>query len=162
LLPSFAPLMPPSTLPPSELSDADEQGDFLHLRGRARSINLSFAVSWRSDSNATTSNLAGPGRPLGRLLSAVGRRLEVVVDRTAARLGLGFDGIARRLFMKLRAPHVRCRGWPNFAKTPVVDLAMELGSGTCAGCDQRYMSTLGRLNNDEIKDLLLRLVPSIE
>jgi hypothetical protein len=154
--------MPPSTPPPSEPTDADGQGDFLHMRGRAGSINFSFAGSWRSDSNATTSNLAGPGRPLGRLLSAAGRRLEVVVDRTAARLGLGFEGIARRLFMKLRAPHARCEEWPDFAKTPVVELAIEIGSGSCARCNQRYMSALGYMNNDEIRELLLRLVPSIE
>jgi hypothetical protein len=154
--------MPPSTSPPSEATDAYEQEDFLHMRGRTGSINFSFAGSLRSDSNATMSNLAGPGRVLGLLFSAAGRRLEVVVDRTAARLGLGFEGIARRLFMQLRAPHARCRAWPDFAKTPVVELAIELGSGSCAGCSQRYMSVLGRSNNGEIEELLLRLVPSIE
>jgi hypothetical protein len=134
---------------------------FFTYGGWARPISFSFAGSLRSDSNATMSNLAGPGRALGLMFSAAGRRLEVVVDRTAARLGFGFEGIARRLFMKLRAPHVRCGGWPDFARVPVVELAIELGSGSCAGCNQRFMIALGGMDNQEIKDLL-RLVPSIE
>jgi hypothetical protein len=76
-----------------------------------------------------------PGRPLGQLLSAAGRRLESVVDRTAARAGLGFEGIARRLLMKLRAPHARCRSWSDFAKTPVVH-------GACCRVGQRDLSWL--------------------
>jgi hypothetical protein len=118
--------------------------------------------SWASDSNATMSGLAGPGRPLGQLLSAAGRGLETVIDRAAARAGWGFEGIARRLLMKLRAPHSRCRAWPEFAKTPVVELAIELGSGRCAGCDQKYMRAVGGANDREVGELLLRLVPSIE
>jgi hypothetical protein len=126
-------------------------------------MNLSFVASWGSDSNETVSNLPGPGRPLGQLFSAAGRRLEAVVDRTAARAGLGFEGIARRLLMTLRAPHARCRAWPEFVKTPVVELAIELGSGRCDGCNQKYMmSTLGSTNSHEVEELLLRLIPSIE
>jgi hypothetical protein len=108
------------------------------------------------------SGLAGPGRPLGQLLSAAGRGLEVVIDRAAARAGWGFEGIARRLLLKLRAPHSRCRARPGFAKMPVVDLAIELGSGRCAGCDEKYMPTVGGANDREVGELLLRLVPSIE
>jgi hypothetical protein len=162
VLPSSAPLMPPSTPPLSESTDDNGQGDFLHMRGRAGSISFSIAGSWRSNSNATMSNLAGPGRVLGLLFSSAGRRLEVAVDRTAARLGLGFEGIAQRLFMKLRAPHARCGAWPDFAKTPVLELAIELGSGSCDGCRQRYMSVWGRTSNGEIERLLLGLVPSLE
>jgi hypothetical protein len=84
------------------------------------------------------------------------------VDRTAARVGVGYEGIARRLLMRLRAPHTRCRAWPEFAKTPVVDLAIELGSGSCTGCKQRYMHALGGTIDAELGELLMRLVPSIE
>jgi hypothetical protein len=84
------------------------------------------------------------------------------VERTAARLGFGFEGIARRLFMKLRAPHSRCRAWPEFAKIPVVDLAIELGSGHCAGCGQKYMKAVGATHDREVEDLLFRLASSIE
>jgi hypothetical protein len=101
---------------------------------------------------------------MGQLFSAAGRRLDVVVDRAASRLGLSFEGIARRLLMKLRSPHSRCRAWPEFSKTPVIELAIELGSGTCAGCNQKYMRALGTTNDPdrEVENLLLRLVPSIE
>jgi hypothetical protein len=147
------------SLPPSQAADP---GSSLHIRRKVGSINLSFIGSWGSDSNETTSNLPGPGRPLGQLLSAAGRRLEAVVDRTAARAGFGFEGVARRLFVKLGANHSRCRAWSEFAKTPVVELAIELGSGHCAGCHQRYMTALSGSDSHEIEELLLRLVPSIE
>jgi hypothetical protein len=124
----------------------------------------SVVGSLASDSNATASNIAGPGRVLGQFLSAAGRRLDVVVDRAASRVGLGFEGIARRLLMKLRSPHSHCRAWPEFSRTPVIELAFELGTGTCAGCDQKYMRALGTINDPdrEVGNLLLRLVPSIE
>jgi hypothetical protein len=154
--------MPPPTPPPAEATSSDKAGASLYLRTRVGSIPFSFAGSWDSDSNETMSNLPGPGRPLGQLLSAAGRRLEAVVDRTVARVGLGFEGVARRLLMKLRASHSRCRAWPEFSKTPVVELAIELGSGRCTGCDQRYMSALGGRHDSEIEELLLRIVPSIE
>jgi hypothetical protein len=154
--------MASSTPPPSEAADAYGKEDSLHIPDRAGSVNFSVAGSWRSESNATMVNPTGPGRALGPLLSAAGRRLEMVVDRTAARLGLGFEGIARRLLMKLRAAHARCGAWSDLAKTPVVELAIELGCGSCARCNQRYLSALGRMNTGEIKELLLRLVPSLE
>jgi hypothetical protein len=122
----------------------------------------SVKVSLAGDSNETMSNLPGPGLVLGQLFSAAGRRLDVVVDRAASRLGLGFEGLARRLLMKLRSPHSRCQAWPDFSKTPVFDLAIELGTGTCAGCNQRYMRLLGGTYDREVENLLLRLVPSIE
>jgi hypothetical protein len=155
-------LMLPS---PQLLSDATTNanpGAFLHLQGRVGSIDISFDGSWGSDSNDTASNLPGPGRPLGQLLSAAGRRLEAAVDRTAARAGLGFEGIARRLLMKLRAPHAGCHGWPDFVKTPIVELAVKLGHERCAGCNERYMSALSSTSNREVEELFLRLLPSIE
>jgi hypothetical protein len=122
----------------------------------------SVIVSLAGDSNETMSNLPGPGLVMGQLFSAAGRRLDVVVDRAASRLGLSFEGIARRLLMKLRSPHSRCRAWPEFSKTPVIELAIELGTETCAGCNQRYMRPLGGTYDREVETLLLRLVPSIE
>jgi hypothetical protein len=124
----------------------------------------SVKVSLAGDSNETMSNLPGPGLVLGQLFSAAGRRLDVVVDRAASRLGLSFEGIARRLLMKLRSPHSRCQAWPEFSKTPVIELAIELGTGTCVGCKQKYMHVLGTTNDPdrELESLLLRLVPSIE
>jgi hypothetical protein len=148
------------TLPPSEPTSADDSSSVPQVVVRAGS--RIFFGSFESDSNATASNLAGPGRVLGQLFSTAGRRLDAVVERTAARLGLGFEGIARRLFMKLRAPHVGCRAWPEFAKTPVVELAIKLGSERCTGCDQRYMKAVGGTHNREVEGLLLRLVSSIE
>jgi hypothetical protein len=66
--------------------------------------------------------------------------------------------------MKMRSPHSRCRAWPEFSKTPIIELAIELGTGTCAGCNQKYMRALGTTNDPdrEFENLLLRLVPSIE
>jgi hypothetical protein len=156
--------MPPRTLPPSEATDADSIAASRHIRLQRRigSVMQSVVTSIASDSNATMSNLAGPGRVLGQLLSAAGRRLDVVVDRAASRVGLSYEGIARRLFMKIRSPHSRCRAWPEFSKTPVIELAIELGTGTCAGCNQRYMRPLGGTYDREIENLLPRLVPSIE
>jgi hypothetical protein len=127
----------------------------------SRSLNQVFSARF-SDSNATTSFLPGPGYVLGRLFSAGGRRLETVVDRTAARVGLGFEGIARRLLMKLRARHSRCQPWPDFAKTPVVELAVELGNSCCGRCEDRYTSFLDSKGDTEIEDLLRRLISSIE
>jgi hypothetical protein len=154
--------MPPPTLPPSKAIDANEPGYSLYTRRTFESTNLSFVGSWPSESNATMVDLSGPRRPLRQLLSDVGRRIEAAVDRTAARAGLDFEGIARRLLMKLRAPHSRCRAWPEFAGTPVVELTIELGSGRCTGCNQRYMGALGGSINQEVKELLFRLVPSVE
>jgi hypothetical protein len=125
------------------------------------SLDLTFSARF-TDSNATTSHLPGPGYILGRLLSASGRRLETVIDRTAARVGFGFEGLARRLLMKLRARHSRCKSWPDFAKTSVVQLAVELGNGCCDECKDRYTSFLDSKSDTDIEDLLLRLIPSIE
>jgi hypothetical protein len=157
--------MPPSTLAASEASEAtgaDGAGSSLYVRRRVGSVVLRFAASWGSHSNETASNLPGPERALGQLLSAAGRRLEAVVDRTAARAGLSFEGIARRLLMQLRGAHSRCRAWPEFSKTPVVELAIELGGGRCAGCNKKYISTLSANSDSGIQQLLLRMVPSIE
>jgi hypothetical protein len=160
---AFAPrIMPPLPLAVSETANSNEPGSILHIRRRVGSMHLSFDVSWESDSNETASNLPGPGRPLGQLLSTAGRRLEAVVERTVARAGLGFEGIARRLLMKLRAPHAHCHVWPEFARRPVVELAMQLASGRCDGCNQRYTSGLSDSDAMKIGDLILRLVPSIE
>jgi hypothetical protein len=154
--------MPSPALPPSTATDTGEPESSLYIRRRIGSFVFSVRGSRTSDSNATMSGLAGPGRPMGQLLSAAGRSLETVIDRAAARAGWGFEGIARRLLLKLRAPHSRCRAWPGFAKTPVVGLAIELGSGRCAGCDQKYMRAVGGANDREVGELLLRLVPYIE
>jgi hypothetical protein len=43
-----------------------------------------------------------------------------------------------------------------------MELAVELGSGICPGCDQQYMSASGRTNNNEVEELVMRLVASIE
>jgi hypothetical protein len=127
-----------------------------------RDGSRSFVGSFGSDSNATTSNLPGPGRVLGLLFSAAGRRLEAVVERTAARAGWSFEGVARRLFMKLQTQHLHCAAWSEFARMPVVDLAIELGTGRCTGCNQKYMSDWYGTYDREMEDLLLRLVSSIE
>jgi hypothetical protein len=151
--------MQPPAPPLPEVLDTDGTATLPHIRLRVGSH--SFVGSWGSDSNDTASNLPGPGRALGQLLSAAGRRLEAVVDRTAARAGLDFEGIARRLLMKLCAPHSLCPDWSRFPKTPVVDLAIELGSERCTGCNQSYISALSPIDNRDLKDLL-RLVSSIE
>jgi hypothetical protein len=165
--------MPPSTPPPSQDTDANERESSLYIRRRLGSITYSLAGSFQSDSDETASNLPGPGRPLGQLLFAAGRRLEVVVDRTAplaglgfkgiaARFGLGYEGIARRLVTQLRAPHASCRTWPEFAKSSLVELTIELGGGFCFACDKTYMSALSDKNIREVEYLLLRLVRSLE
>jgi hypothetical protein len=88
--------------------------------------------------------------------------LRHAVDRTAARVGFGFEGIARRLLLKVRARHSRCKPWPDFPKTSVVELAVELGQGCCDRCEDRYTSFLDIKGDTEIESLLLRLIPSIE
>jgi hypothetical protein len=154
--------MPPSSLAPSTSRNPGAPGSSLYLRRQFGSFIVNVRGSWASDSNATGSGIAGPGLPLGQLFSAAGRRLEVVIDRTAARAGWGFEGIARRLLMKMCAPHARCRAGPDFAKTSIVNLAIELGSGHCHTCGERYIRVLSIMKAQEIGELLLRLVPSIE
>jgi hypothetical protein len=151
--------MHPPAPPFSEAPDTDGTATLRHIHLRVGS--RSFVGSWGSDSNDTASNLPGPGRALGQLLSAAGRRLEAVVDRTAARAGLSFEGTARRVLMRLCALHAPCPVWARFATTPVVDLAIELSNGHCTGCNQSYISAFSPIDNRDVKDLL-RLTYSIE
>lgn len=49
------------------------------------------------DSDATASNLPGAGRTLGLLLSALGNRLEMFLNKRAARLSLGPEGVVQEI-----------------------------------------------------------------
>lgn len=62
------------------------------------------ACSQDSSSNATSSNLIGPGRVLGLVYSSLGRSLETRLNRFAAKGGLGPDAIASQIRQMLRPP----------------------------------------------------------
>ncbi len=48
-------------------------------------------------SDATASNLPGAGRTIGLLLNALGARFETFLNRRAARLRLGPEGVAQKI-----------------------------------------------------------------
>jgi hypothetical protein len=150
----FVPIMPSL----AALAEAPEAT--LHIR--VGSQDLAFSAYWSEDSNSTTTGLPGPGRVLGHMFSVGGRRIEAVAARTAALAGFGFEGLTRRLLMRLRSPHMRCGLWPAFSSAPVVDLAVELGNGCCGGCQKRYAQLLDGEGLPEVEALLVRLIPSIE
>jgi hypothetical protein len=52
-----------------------------------------YVFSISSDTNATTSNITGAGRTVGRLLWGAGRRLEPALDRMAFRLAGAFSSL---------------------------------------------------------------------
>jgi hypothetical protein len=122
----------------------------------------SFSELFSPDSNSTATGLPGPGRVLGQAFATGGQRIEAFVNRATALAGIGFQGIARRLLLKLRAPHARCRVWPALSGTSLVELAVELGNGWCTRCEKRYASTLDGGGDAELDTLLLRMMPSIE
>jgi len=63
------------------------------------------------DSNATAPNNPGPGRNLGRLLDAVGMRLEYFLNRMAGRLRLGPDETVQKILdLQFRR---RLRAWED-------------------------------------------------
>ena len=63
-------------------------------------------------SDATESNLAGPGRFLGKCYSSLGRRLELFLSRIAERNGRGPRAIATRIESRVLRGVQRARG-PN-------------------------------------------------
>jgi hypothetical protein len=158
----------------------------LHIR--VRSLNLSFSADFSTDSNTTTTGLPGPGRVLGHLFSAGGRRLETIVNRTAAVVGLGYEGIPRRLLVRLRGWHAaRCgRGVPSpdssslrrvhpvsqnsdfrsaletTSSSSVLDVVVELGTGYCDVCKDKYFGLLDNIHDADTESLLLRLVPALQ
>jgi hypothetical protein len=149
-------LAPPAGVPDplDELPDLPRAP--LHIR--VRSLDLSFSANWSPDSNSTTTGLPGPGLVIGRLFSAGGRRLETIVNRTAAVVGLGYEGIARRLLVLMRGRHARCAPWVDFSSAPVLDLAIELGSGFCEACGGTYFDA----GDKRIGRLVARLLPAIQ
>jgi hypothetical protein len=157
----------------------------LHIR--VRSLNLSFSADFSTDSNTTTTGLPGPGRVLGHLFSAGGRRLETIVNRTAAVAGLGYEDIARRLLVRLRGWHARygrCVPSPGssslrrfhpdsqysefpsaleiVSSSSVLDVAVELGIGYCNVCKDKYSALLDNIHDADTESLLLRLVPALQ
>jgi hypothetical protein len=150
-------VMPPSGAP-DPLDDLPDLPRRAPLHIRVRSLNLSFSANWSPDSNSTTTGLPGPGLVIGRLFSAGGRRLETIVNRTAAVAGLGYEGIARRLLVLMRGRHARCAPWVDFSSAPVLDLAIELGSGFCEACIETYFDS----RDKRIGRLVARLLPAIQ
>lgn len=55
---------------------------------------LDMSDSESIDTNATAPNNPGPGRNVGLLFDAVGKKIELVLNRTAGRLNLGPDAVA--------------------------------------------------------------------
>ena len=60
--------------------------------------------STETSTNATSSNLIGPGRVLGLAYSALGRAFEAKLNHLATKHGLGPNGIASQIRQMLRRP----------------------------------------------------------
>jgi hypothetical protein len=141
---------------------SDSPSDASTMRQRVGPVPSIFSAYFTADSNSTASNLPGPGRVLGQVFAVGGRRIEVAMSRATARAGLGFQGAARTLLLRLRGQHEKCRNWPSFTTSPIVELAIELGHGCCEKCRVRYLSTLGQQADADFEGLLKRVIPAIE
>jgi hypothetical protein len=149
----------------SVLSEQSVGGSHL----RVLSSNVSFSIM--TDTNSTTSSIFGPGRSVGALLSASGRRFEGMVNRTAERLGYGPNAIMTRLLNCLRQSHERlrtCKGSPRNSRssprttlsfTDLVDNAMLLGSSACPKCRRPFF--MGFVRTSEIEELVQKLLSLI-
>ena len=63
--------------------------------------------SFMTNTDSTMSGIPGPGRTLGRMLSAGGRRIEPALNRVAELLGYGPGAVVRRLLPLIQEEHVR-------------------------------------------------------
>lgn len=88
----------------------------------------SMSVSLLTGTNSTVSGIRGPGRLVGRVLSAGGRRIEPVLSRAAEMLGYGPNVVARRLVALIRAQH-SCgrRRLGDQVDEPLTELAADEG-----------------------------------
>jgi hypothetical protein len=130
------------------------------FQSRVLPSNVSWSIVTNTDS--TTSSIFGPGRTIGALLSASGRRFEEMVNKTAERLGYGPNAVMTRLLNLVRQAHERSRickdSGPNSGPSssrsalPFADLldsAMLLGSSTCPRCHRPFFTGLVRTTEFE-------------
>lgn len=96
-----------------------------HADLRLRKIPTELTVSILTDTNSTISELPGPRRLLGSILSSVGKRLEHVLTRAALRLGFGPDAIASRMVTLIWERHRREHPACTYALTPNYKKALE-------------------------------------
>lgn len=84
-------------------------------RGHLRRIpsNL-IAVSLLTRTNTTLSDIPGPGRTLGRILYAGGRRLEPILSRAANAIGYGPSAVVRKILALVERAHIAS---PNHRQT---------------------------------------------
>jgi hypothetical protein len=109
--------------------------------------NVSFSIV--TDTNSTTSSIYGPGRTIGAILSASGRRLEGLFNRTAERLGYGPNAVMQRILTSLRTSHERICSRklhpgspPSHTPLPfaaLIDEAAHLASALCLNCRRPFM-----------------------
>jgi hypothetical protein len=101
----------------------------------------------RSDTNSTMTNILGPGRIVGTMISRAGRRLERAVDRFAEQqLGLGPNTAALRLTSALHDIHVSgghgCQSDYNTSisvSSHVTNRLIWVCNGYCSQCYAAYL-----------------------
>lgn len=85
---------------------------------RLRRLPSHLTLSLASGTDSTTSGIPGPGRALGALLSAYGKRVESILSRTAQYMGFGPHAIVQRILAVLHKYHAqRCPSSPELLST---------------------------------------------
>lgn len=134
------------------------------LRRRPSNLTASFITG----TDSTTSNIYGPGRVVGKLLSSSGRRLENLLGRTAQRLGYGPPALVYRLLTRLREQHGRFNHYgrvgakpPPVASAPpetgvILEDIICLANEICPTCGVPTMRNV--VLGPECRDILGRLL----
>jgi hypothetical protein len=117
-------------------------------------------VELQSDTNSTMTGIPGPGRVVGSMISAAGRRFERAVDRFAEKqLGLGPNQAALRLCSALHDLHAKespdCRSDHDAemnASHHITDRLIWVCNGYCSQCSAAYLpQTLLELPESTLK-----------
>jgi hypothetical protein len=131
-------------------------------------VPTGFSLETVTDADSTASNIPGPGRVLGTILTSAGRRLENFIDRVAEQgLGLGPNMAALRLvaaFYELHTWHSStnkgsaqtsiCQNeYPGRIEDPAA-LLNRVCTGVCTQCGRPYVARrLDRVSTKIMKAL---------
>jgi hypothetical protein len=135
-------------------------------------IPTNYTLAQCTDTNSTMSNLPGPGRLVGSLLSSAGSRLEHAINRFAERqLGLGPNMAAIRLIAELHAIHTRssdrkaaCKNEHDNRLENPNEITLRLiwvCNGICSQCKDPYVPDILEPSTDDMRKALLQLAKSI-